>query len=217
MTHDIFSWETDMTASSLVEHWRRLTGTVHPDDIEAFAQGSEGFYLDHPPPAYIGAVDTAPVVILMKNGGYDPVMTPAEFRQPGSVARYLDRLYKPGPVEPTDVSPYYDNLQVADHLRSGKVAIVNAVAYRSGRGIEKSPITRTLPSLAVHRRWLVNELLPAAERRERLVIAHRKGLWNFPSISKQAAVIHTTNPVSPFLTDDVLRAIDEWRHERRIV
>jgi hypothetical protein len=201
-----------MNASSLVEHWRKLTGAVHPDDVKAFAHGSQGFHLGYPPPAYIGAVDTAPVVILMKNGGYDPKMTPAEFLEPDSVAKYLDRLHNPGPVEPADVSPYYENLQVADHLRSGKVAIVNAVAYRFGRGIEKSPVTRRLPSLAVHRNWLVRELLPAAERQERLVIAHRVGLWNMPPFSGQAAVIRTTNPVSPFLMEEVLQAIDEWPH-----
>lgn len=48
-----------------------------------------------PPPAFIGDVDHAPVVILMANGGFDAENTPAEFPEPADRDEYVAWLHGP--------------------------------------------------------------------------------------------------------------------------
>lgn len=76
-----------MPQSILVDHWRKLEGSVHPDDERVFSTANHTFNLDWPSPAYVGDIENAPYVILMKNGGYDANMTPAEFPDEASVER----------------------------------------------------------------------------------------------------------------------------------
>ena len=45
-----------------------------------FGLARHSFNLDYPPGPFVGDVDNVPGVILMANGGYDPALTPREFR-----------------------------------------------------------------------------------------------------------------------------------------
>lgn len=194
--------------STLVDHWRRLTGSVHPDDAPFFASHPHTFNLDWPPPAYIGDVDNAPVVLLMMNGGYNPAMTPREFEDAGAVERYLDTLRNPRPINPRDVSPYYDAGSYGPHIASGRLALVNAVAYRSP-GLNDEPnnkrLANLLPSTTVHRRWLRQELIPQAIAGERVVIPHRNGMWKLGRNEyDHPNILFTTNPISPYPNADLM-------------
>ena len=83
----IQSWKAAMVGghmhgerkSSIRKHWSRLEGNVHPDDLPIFDRHPHSFRINFPPPAFIGNIDTAPIVILMANGGYNEEGTPKEF------------------------------------------------------------------------------------------------------------------------------------------
>jgi hypothetical protein len=200
--------------SSIVKHWRQLSGSVHPADEVVFGFHSHSFNLEFPPPAFIGDIENAPVVLLDANGGYDPQITPMEFAAEGSRKRYLDLLHNPRPVNPGDIAPYYGRRNYSHLIKSGRLALVNAVAYRSV-GISREPQNRKLaeqlPSTQVHRNWLRQELLEQAKAGERLVIAHRNGLWRFKKTEGPIeGVVFTTNPVSADLSIDTLSKIEQW-------
>lgn len=81
----------------VIDHWRRLDAAAHPDDTVVLGAQPQSFNFDYPPPAYLGDVENAPFVVLMLNGGYDPVITQKEVPDNGAVARYMDLLHHPGP------------------------------------------------------------------------------------------------------------------------
>ena len=94
------------------------------------------------------------------------------------------------------------------------MVLVNAVAYRSTK-IGSEPANRAvaerLPSTAVHRNWMRNELLPQARLGERLVIAHRNGLWNLKRHENGLPNVHfSTNSISPDLSREALRVIADF-------
>lgn len=197
--------------STLVEHWRRLEGAVHPDDARLFVSHPHTFNLDWPPPAYVGDVDNAPVVLLMMNGGYNPSMTPREFEADGAVDRYLDMLRNPRPINPKEVSPYYDAGSYGSYIASGRLALVNAVAYRSP-GLNGEPdnkrLAKLLPSTLVHLKWLRQELIPQAIAGERVVVAHRNRMWKLGRHEfDHPNIVFTTNPISPYPSADLMRRI----------
>jgi hypothetical protein len=194
--------------SSVREFWRRLDSTVHPDDEPYFRANHHTFNLDFPPPAFIGDVDNAPIVILMLNGGYDCDRTPKEFAEPRDCAEYLSWIKGERSQFPKNLSAYYTESPEFPWVREGKAVIVNAVAYRSKgitRELENRRLAERLPSVKAHRLWLRNEVLPDAKKGRRMIVAHRCGLWNFSSSEFRgtANVYHSKNPVSPYLTDDL--------------
>jgi len=80
---------SDITTSSLRRFWARLEDSVHPDDKPIFAEYPQHtFNLKFPPPAFVGDVDAAPIVILMSNGGYKPGITEREFPDEASISEY---------------------------------------------------------------------------------------------------------------------------------
>lgn len=172
--------------SSIRKFWRRLEKTVHPDDAEVLSRHEHTFNLDFPPPAFIGDVDNAPIVILMANGGYDPhkiTGTQSEFLEPSDFAEHLQMLQSERICIPRRLSPYYTENTVFPWVRGGSAVIVNAVAYRSPKITEEpqnQEVARILPSARVHKEWLLEEVLPAAERGQRCVVAHRRRLWKLP-------------------------------------
>ena len=188
------------SSHQIVDHWSQLDGSVHPLDAPVFSTNEHSFNLDYPPPAFIGDINNAPVVLLDANGGFDPFITPSEFAAPDAVDRYLDFLRNPRAVHPGQIAPYYGARNYADQIAAGEMVLVNAVAYRS-KSISREPKNRRLaeqlPSTAVHRAWLREVLIPAASRGERLVVAHRTALWRIKrSEPNLDGVIFTTNPVS---------------------
>jgi hypothetical protein len=172
--------------SGLTQFWSTIGGAVHPDDLSILVERdprAEILNRDFPAPAFVGDVDNAPVVILMGNGGYDPIRTPLEFPNAAAVRRYIDFLQRPGPVEPNVISPYYGRHYVAPLIRTGTAVIVNACAYRSNRNMNSrgrlKMLVNSLPSVIAARNWAKNELIPTARSGGRLVIVHRPGLWDF--------------------------------------
>lgn len=167
----------------LAKYWARLTGTVHPDDVDTFERfGNHGFNLDYPPPAFIGDVTHAPVIILDNNGGFAPHITPGEFSDLEACNEFRQLLAAPRPVDPTSrsVSRYYLQRNYSPWLISGAAALVNGVAYRSvdGKSTGVERLTKELPSAGFHRHWLREILAPRAARGERFVVVHRWGRWS---------------------------------------
>lgn len=200
--------------NALVEHWRLLDGPVHPVDSVVFGRGRHSFNLDFPPPAFIGDIVNAPVVLLDANGGYDPIVTPAEFPDQRSHDRYLDLLHRPRAIEPGSIAPYYGSRNYSRLIADGILALVNAVAYRSpsiSREPDNRKLAEQLPSTHVHRRWLRHELLNEAASGDRLVIAHRTSLWKISKAEGSIPGVHfTTNPVSADLSKATLVAISRF-------
>jgi hypothetical protein len=178
----IYYLEYFMT-EELAQYWGRLTGAVHPFDADTFRRvGNHGFNLQFPPPAFIGDVLNAPVIILDNNGGYDPVRTPSEFPDLKACDEYRTMLSAPRRVNPTarSMSRYYLERNYSAWLISGEAALVNGVAYRSvdGKAAAVGQLTSELPSARFHQKWLREILVPLAQRGERFVVVHRWGRWN---------------------------------------
>jgi len=199
------------TEHPLVAHWSQLIDRVHPLDAPFMQTGVHSFNLDYPPPAFIGDIVNARVILLDANGGFDPELTPSEFMSVGAADRFLDLLHRPRAIHPGQISPYYGLRNFADLIATGNLALVNAVAYRSSsisRETENRRIAEKLPSTTVHRNWLRHTLLPSAARGDRLIVAHRTSLWKIKrSEGPLPGVIFTTNPVSADLSHEVLLQI----------
>ncbi len=203
--------------ADLPKYWSRVRksakGWVHPDDEEILNNEPHSFNLDFPPPAFVGDVTTARIIILLANGGYDPTITPREFAAPDSEARHLRRLSAPQAATWTEVSPYYRDVNYAELVFSGKAALVNACAYRSpkiSRERDNQRLLRRLPSVHFNREWLMQEILPQVEAGIRFVVAKRHGLWALPETVKSInGVFVDPAPHFPHMKKDVLKRLQE--------
>ncbi|WP_306043693.1 hypothetical protein [Mameliella sp. MMSF_3455] len=170
-----------MRIEDLPDFWSKMPLNVHPRD-EPHLRGADArcFNLDYPPPAFVGDIVNAKVIILLLNGGYDRKMTPAEFPDPETQAAYRNRLAMPRPIEDRFTSPYHLSRNYTPWLKDGRAALLNAVAYRS---IDiKAPcvrrLSKDLPSAIFHREWLREALWPEVRGGQRFVVVHRWSLWN---------------------------------------
>jgi hypothetical protein len=194
----------------LIDFWGQTTGPVHPADADALRGVDHTFELDHPPPAFIGHPD-APVIILLANGG--PARS-GEFDEPSAAESFYAAL-RTGDFR----LPEHHGPQRVHTWVEQKLAVrVNSVAYRSMR-LSAEPhnrkVAETLPSVAVHRRWLRQVVLPAAARDEKLVIVHRSGLWGLKRGQDDTPnVIFTTNPISPHPSRAALDVAEAWLKRR---
>ena len=200
------------------DYWKQLqltsTGWVHPEDRAFFLRESHSFNLDYPPPAFVGDVVAAKIIILAANGGYDPVVTAQEFAGNGAAEQYMERISNPGATKWSEVVPYYRGINYADLIFSGKAAIVNACAYRSRR-ISEEPenrkLIKVLPSVQFHRRWLLETILPEANSGKFLIVGKRHGLWGLPaSIKESKGFITDPAPVSPHLSKVVWEKVNQF-------
>jgi hypothetical protein len=204
--------------SRIRRFWRQLANSVHPDDEAVFrASPDHTFNLGFPPPAFIGQVDTAPIVILMSNGGYKPGQTEAEFPDASASVAYRRWLHGDISTPPHHLARYYTGGPFAEWITSGKAVVVNAVAYRSPRlSQEKSnqAVARRLPSHHLHRQWLMEDVLPAARDGKRFVLVHRNGLWNVPTANAGDCVLFSdpmrAEPNRAAPDRDKLRAAENW-------
>jgi hypothetical protein len=206
--------------SSIRDFWRKLEGSVHPEDAATLNSRPHTFNLDFPPPAFIGDVDNAPVVILMLNGGHHPTITPAEFAAPGDLSEFLRWMKDETSEIPRNLSPYYTQHRDFPLVRNGSVAIVNSLAYRSpGLSAQNRRIASLLPSVKAHRRWLRQEVLPDAISGKRLIIAHRPGLWDFTTaeFGDTKNVHFSKNPVSPHLAEEMREKMNSWLSETSLL
>ncbi|GMU46920.1 MAG: hypothetical protein AMXMBFR26_17020 [Porticoccaceae bacterium] len=205
--------------TELPEYWSRMRktalGWVHPDDEELFGSVAHSFNLDFPPPAFVGDVTRAKIIILAANGGYKPDVTPKEFDAPGSEARYMNRISNPGETNWSEVAPYYDGVNYADLIINGTAALVNVCAYRS-RKISEEPenkrLLARLPSVNFHRTWLLETIFPQIESGKRVVVGKRHGLWSLPASVKTCnGFIADPAPISPHLSNAV------WERLQRLI
>jgi hypothetical protein len=203
-----------MAASSVREHWRQLEHAIHPADVKFFP--NPAFDLAYPPPAFIGDVDHAPVVILLSHGGYDPIRTPEEFDAPGDVETYLRWLKEGGDIP--EKQWYYLQRHDARFIQDGSAVIVNAVAYRcKNMDRETKKFAQGLPSTAVHRNWLRSEVMPAAKSGQRLIIAHQWSLWGLRRGDFAGAdyIRFSRAPITKNLDREMLQFVGRWLAERR--
>lgn len=203
---------------SLRDFWRYLSGTIHPDDALVFARSAwHTFNLDYPPPAFIGDIDNAPILVLMANGGFDPKETPREFAQPGTSDAYIRWLHGEEGYLPPFVAPYYGKGRLGALIRKGDAAILNAVAYRSVRLSEEpenQALAKRLPSVTFHKRWVLNELIPSAQSGQRFLIVHRNGMWGLDQDLEQSCLRFSRNPVSPSPSNEILDSAEFWLRNR---
>jgi hypothetical protein len=170
---------------------------VHPDDEPIFTSYPlHSFNLHFPPPAFIGDVDSAPLVVLMSNGGYKPGITEAEFPDDRAAAVFRGWLHGDAPMPPL-LAGYYTGQAYGNWIKSGLAVIVNAVPYRLCK-LSKEPYNKTvatkLVSLAVHRRWLMEGLLSAAAAGNRFILVHRNGWWKVPQVPTDFPVLFLDRP-----------------------
>ena len=197
----------------LSEYWSKLNGAVHPADVLEFElRPDHGFNLQFPPPAFIGDIINAPIIILENNGGYSASLTPAEFPDQNADDEFRDMLSKPRPVSRNErtISPYYLERNYTQWLVDGVAALVNGVAYRSvdGKAKHVNKMTKSLPSALFHQQWLRQVLLPQAERGDRFIIVHRWTRWNRAAEALRDCpnAVFSSAPVSPNLTTNETRA-----------
>lgn len=205
----------------LSDYWANLDGTVHPDDAAEFEKFPEhGFNLDFPPPAFIGDIVNAPVLILENNGGYAE-STRSEFPDMKAHTEFRDLLSNPRPVDRRErtISPYYLQRNYTRWLEDGVAALVNGVAYRSvdGKARDVETMSRTLPSALKHQHWLRNVVLPMARSGERFIVVHRWTRWNSAANVLKGCdnAIFSPAPVSKDLSKAEIHAATTFL-ERRI-
>ena len=169
--------------STLQTFWAKLQGSVHPDDQQIFAEYPEhSFNLQYPPPAFVGDPD-APIIILMSNGGYKQGVTEAEFPDDAAVTEFREYIRGETRTLPSRLASYYARGQVGRWISDGKAARVNAVPYRSPQ-LSSEPLNQKvaekLAARAVHRRWLMDEVVPEATQGRRFIFVHRNRWWDVP-------------------------------------
>jgi len=202
---------------SIVDYWTELDRSVHPRDRSTFDQfGDHGFNLEFPPPAYIGDIMNAPIIILENNGGFGADRTPAEFPDKKAHEEFRAMLSAPRPLDLSQrtVSPYYRSRNYTRLLTSGLAAIVNGVPYRSinGRASRVAELTKVLPSALFHQKWLRQAVFPLVESGKRFLIIHRWSRWNGATIIYlgHPNAVFSTAPVSKDLTSQEMIAAEKF-------
>ena len=76
----------------LVDFWSVLTGTVHPLDKNILHENPHRLNLDYPPPAFIGDIRRARIIVLKKCGGYNRERVEEEFNDPARPDLYRECL-----------------------------------------------------------------------------------------------------------------------------
>ena len=199
--------------SILTRFWRRLDGPVHPDDATVLARIDHPFNLEFPPAVFSGDIDRAPVVLLSANGGWrDAATVEREMRAFGDVGGYIEYIRNPRPLALHEQNNWLRAQFYSMYIADGRVATVNAIAYRS-RGTNRisARLKQELPSLGVARRWLKDELLPAARAGQRLVVAHRYGFWSIRTGDGFGDnVLFSSNPRGKTLPHELRIEIRRW-------
>ena len=203
--------------STIRRFWQRLDGAVHPEDQVVLDTHTHTFDLRFPPPAFIGDVDHAPLVVLMLNGGVAADLEAAEFPTPEDSTEYINWLAGRRREAPTRLSRYYTGNRIYPWIESGQAVIVNAIAYRSP-SIRNEPDNKKmrgiLPSALCHRRWLMDEVLPDVKAGGRKVIVHRPSLWDL-NRSMHSDFCFSTNPVSEHLSNTMWECASRWLASRQ--
>jgi hypothetical protein len=184
---------------SLRSFWAQLAGSVHPADEKVFGlHPDHTFNLDFPPPAFVGDIDRAPIIILISNGGYVPGIVATEFPDDAAVSTYRSYIRGDTATLPPRLASYYATGRIGAWIAAGKAVLVNAIPYRSrklSREPENQKIAELLPSLAAHRTWLAKEVLPDVVAHRRFVLVHRNRWWKIP-VSQAGSCLLFSDPTS---------------------
>lgn len=198
-----------MDITTIVDYWRDQHRTedgrwMHPEDQTTFDESDHSFNLDFPVSPYVGDILTAPVIILGANAGYKKRVTDSEFPDDNAIQAYLNRVRDPSSSDWSPMASYYYGVNYGPYLLDGRAAWINACAYRSPQ-LSKEPKNKKLiphlPSARFTRKWLLEAVLPMAERGDRLIVAKRFGPWNLPKgFRDRTGVTFDPAPVSMQVT-----------------
>ena len=177
------------------------------------------FNLDFPAGPYVGDILHAPIIILGANGGYDAERTPAEFAPDNAILDHLSCIALPSTSAWTVPSYYYDKANYGPLLVDGRAALMNACAYRSTRiNSDVRRIAKLLPSVTAARAWLLERVIPLANKGTRLVVIKRPGLWNLPYYARESrGMVVDPAPVSPRMTGGARDSIKKSLARRGLV
>jgi hypothetical protein len=178
-----------------------LQGAVHPDDQQIFSSHPDHtFNLDFPPPAFIGDVDTAPIVVLMSNGGYKHGETEKEFPDLWNCAEHCDYLRGLRAALPPRLAGYYAKGRLGEWITEGSAVLVNAVPYRSPQ-LSKEKNNQLAPSIWLHWRCIVVGCLMKSYRRPRrasaLFLSTEMGGGRFRAMNTRDRALCSPTPPKP--------------------
>ncbi len=201
-------------ASLIGSFWQKLDGPVHPEDRLVLASHYHTFDLRFPPPAFIGDIENAPVVILDANGGLAADLERTEFTKPKDDADHIEWIAVRGGRWPPPArrSGYYKKLSFHPWIVSGQAVLVNAVAYRSRRISEEEcnrKVGKRLPSRQVAIQWLWDELVPDVRAGKRKAFANRWTLWGLKS-RVHSDFGFSRCPISADLLPDEMKGLKDW-------
>ena len=208
----------DNDLQSIVHYWSTqhcIRGRwLHPDDEHVLLGERHSFNLDHPAGQYVGDILGAPVVILGANGRYSS-RTPNEFRSQDDIQGFLSRQRDPSNADWGSSLPryYFNETNYGQWFADGRVALLNACAYRSPKISEEKDnkrAIRRLRSVRFTRSWLTNVLIPLAQGGQRLVVVKRGGLWNLQDLRGTIGVVFDPAPISPRITGEALVEVERW-------
>ena len=212
-----------MNISDIVEFWKPLSRPnamgqwVHPDDEHLLTNHAHSFNLDFPVSPFVGDILEAPVIILGLNAGYNPAMTPTEFKNADVVETYLQQVSNPHTAAWTLVSDYYKTSNSWRFMRQRKAAWINASPYRSpnlSQEKDNQKLAQLLPSTIFHNRWMQEAVLPLARNRERLIAVKRKSLWNFLKQPNTEGISECRSYVGKHLDNSVIAVIEDFLNKR---
>lgn len=201
---------------SLTEFWRqmKLDETIHPLDKAILEKTSHSFRTGEPPPAFIGDIERAPVIVLFSNGGWDS-HTAREFLQPeNSPAKYVARLYNSSPCNPASVSAYYAKSNLASFIATGEVAFLNLIPYRSPKLSKESENRALAYSLASSQqaiKW-TNRIL---KMNDRMVILKRTIWLDFIEQHLQQYLTRTSVQIGQHVSNRTKAQVSEFLARRR--
>jgi hypothetical protein len=206
-----------LTNFDLRRYWTLLKANVHPCDVSVIDNNDHCLNLEYPPPAFIGNIDTAAVIILRNNGGFGE-KTACEFLSQDDQQQHIDWLHGKRTEFPERLSPWYTNQKWFERCKTGQIALVNAVAYRSPRFTREPKnirLARALPSRIFHHDWLVHKILPEARMGKKMIVAHNWSAWGFSKtvlrdMRQLENIVFCNNAISPRLTEAVWARIEHF-------
>ena len=159
----------------------------------------------------------------MSNGGYKPGKTEDEFPDEASISEH--RRYIRGEVRelPPRLASYYRTGRVGEWIHAGQAVVVNAVPYRSpglSQEADNRKAAEHLRSLAAHRRWVMQEVLPEATRCRRFLLVHRNGWWKVPERLAGDCVLFSdaerAEPNRQWPDQEKLDRAEDWLRRRQV-
>lgn len=201
-------------SESITDFWRLMgpNQTVHPLDQPLLNSAHHSIKTNEPPPAFIGDIDRAPVVVLCSNGGWNPE-THREFLHPENApTKYVARLHESTPCDPAIISPYYAKSNIAKWILSGDIALLNLIPYRSvelNHEPENKRFADVLPSSRCAVEWVNKVAMPLVSNKLKMVITKRE-IWFKHIEPKWRPYLVDTQRRGPHVFRDTLSGISEF-------